>query len=464
MSKEKSKQEEFEQEEQEQKKREKRERKKEKRKQKESGLKLHHYRFVKFIDYLKRHEGEIKIVKEDEATGERHSLTYNLGERGGLPFKDLIIEALNIREARAEDYITNSRGLTNTHAIGERYSGLGNTITSIEFYFSDDTPLGEKSSLKDYYDPYAIRLPGEIEQIEDKSDVEKLRKKTLSNFLNIQFKEHVISSFRDCAEDDKPREILQYLNAYTIGLFARESKQLQKYLVKQNKVHDLSFEIFDNQRKDMVEAYCQLAENLPPPLFIPGYIDFKFPRRVLQKDKNYDKEEFDVKVEYILNNVKAAPLKEIINFRYEILWYLIDRNITVDDWHSKVQVLLLIVNYECYALQNGLFDFVDDLMIKKIRFVVFGMDGDNCIKAQRDSLDIDELVSVLFNYQFNRGVDQAFKVQDNQILNYPLYKYPEAGALKQPLTKLYIMDSIFHALGDHFENRLESGSGVPLGE
>lgn len=67
---------------------------KDKREREKSSLKLHHYRFVKFMEYLKKHNAVIHILPEGASEGSSRRLEYDFKCDGNTNVKNLIIQAM----------------------------------------------------------------------------------------------------------------------------------------------------------------------------------------------------------------------------------------------------------------------------------------------------------------------------------------------------------------------------------
>lgn len=426
---------------------------KKKAKKKYDELKLHHDRFVQFIDYLKEHDAEIRIWNKNDITGEKTPLDYGLGESDGLKINNLIAEALNIDITVANDYVSNPSTRENKHPIGDRWSGFGNIITAIEYYFKSDTPLVEKSELNHDDNPYSIRNLVDSEIAEYSKDKSTIISSSKSNFLTKRIKKQYLNRFMEIVDSEKTKELLKGYNPEANYPFADQLEQLC-LLKKESSKNLFNYQEFVLKFDDIITEYIRITKNLKSPMFMPSYLDFKLPYG------NYNPMLHEEFLESITSkteeNISSNQTEIIINYRYELLLRYIVSSKKVEEWPLYAQVLLLISYYENCSINDTIWTLSVSLL-KEAQFVVFGSDDGKKVKAQEDSLSLEALSDKLSKYQFKEGLDKAFVITEHQILKKPLQKYPEPHAVKHRRKPGQITDSIFFKMFYYFKMMYKKG-------
>jgi hypothetical protein len=432
---------------------------KQKREREKSGLKLHHFRFVKFMEYLKEHDAVISVLPEGASEHTNRRLEYDFKDGDGLKINQLLIQALNIEPDRVQDYITNSGDLKLIHAIGERFRGFGNFITSIEYYFESDTPVDEVSKLADDSSPFNLSRVLFLPANSDKSNVEDLLANATSNFITRQLPKLFERRFNQEKQlDDNPRKRFVKL-PYSGFPFKDHLREIEDNLNEWlRNTKSMEYDYFQERRGSMLQTYDALRSDLPKPLFMPGYVDYLIPGGDLDRQKHlYDDRN-------LLNELLEIPARsrenDLILHRYELIWYLVDQNVPFSDWEYEIQILLLIIFYEHTSLVEAISDLAGRLVLQT-RYIVYGSDDGSVNKAQEHGLDIETLAVFLQNYQFKKGLESAFSIHENQILENALAKYPEPGVVKHKKSYESIQQTIGDMLFDFFEAKLKEGYHVP---
>ncbi|NBC04887.1 MAG: hypothetical protein GVY20_14430 [Bacteroidetes bacterium] len=420
------------------------------------GLKLHHYRFVKFIRYLKDHDAEIKIKIKDNSTGETFPLIYNVAEKGGLTLNSLLVEALNIHPDRAEDYITNKLGPKDTHPDGERFVGLGKVINAIEFYFNSDSPVDEASRLFDGFDPFSIRGITYSVMEEHKKDKEKIKENLKSSFFTEQLASLFYKEFNKAVQLDKDvGGVFQGYNVIDYFPFNTQLHELDQSYRKSGFSIEPDKKIlkFERMLYEMIEEYQRMAENLKHPQFMPSYIDFIIPK---SRDDMFLYHAKEPTTSHLIENGNFKTFDELIDYRYELIWRLTDEVEDVNNWPLHIQTLLLLTYYE-YAAIEMVIKWLVVTSGNDVRFIVYGSDNGTTLKAQQDSLTADRLSRLLSKYHFKNGLADTFEIKDKQILKHYLSLYPEPHAVKHHNTSKDIEDALLTEIHSYLEEMYVKG-------
>lgn len=448
------------------------EKQREKTKFKESSsnrlVKVHHYRFAKFMAYLKDHNATIKIHVSDKEP----PIIYSADTKeGGLSFVHLLMDALNIPDTKATEYTRKKIGLTDYHSNKDQASKeIGKVIDSITFYLNSDGPVDEIGNTLTKEHPFSVRNTQYLSIRPKNRYVETsptIRKQRWNHYFSKIYRQ-------------SPHWTLIELSSFFQGSFTMQEmckssfpffNQLQELDPKYNDLLRASFEgkeVEDDQIEEVNEFVDVLNgittyydefqnKNEAPATVIPGYWDFLYPYNK-KLCLEFIKKRFSDSSELL--DLNKSTIEDFINHRYEILWLLVDQNLKVESWEVRHKALLFwtMLEYESFRLlltscRHQLFD--------DLRFIIYSSKDNQAPDYQHDSINLDELCHILSKYNFRDGIRDTVQISGINLIKGKLFKYPEHHTAKGSLEFKEIYPVINEELKRYFYTWISDDLNIP---
>lgn len=428
---------------------------------------IHLHRFARFMRFLKAHDITVIKRQQDEKTGETYNLTYSSNKSSEhLSIKDLLMEAIDAPPSYWNTLTTRKLGLDDVHTEGDRKpTKLGKVIEAITISINGgDSLSNEMGSFLIAAEPFSTRRiydnthglysyykslgkdqrPTEWDHL--LSDVFANTAGQVADNLPAMSDKRHLGAFQLISQDFQPfhglaQEVAQSDPAIH---FVRDNVIEYEYNAS-SKIADIlqristyyhSFSNGSGNRKD-IDPAAKVDEPANEATIIPGYWDFYYPHNRKATLELINRNNLKHKLLWL----DEKNLHELIKYRYEILWLLIDLQYPVQDWSASQQSLLFLVLAEYRAAHNTIIHAAEWLT-DDLRFTVLTSNGDKIPAYQKSALDVDALGEFLANYNFDHGLKQSFKIDDFNVLAKKLYRFPEPAAMKEKYSHQTIREHV----------------------
>lgn len=385
---------------------------------------IHLVRLNKLYQYLNDHEATIKIYHTNN--GERNSTTYSANEDGNS-IKDLFSHGCDVH-GRALNNITGNRSFVAKKEIG-RYKNVPenqkDVIKFIQYGFKDDS--SEKSLLRHFS--------------ESKMDL-FLKKNFFSyNFINIrkvypsasvEIKNQILSLLKNgyrryniTMEDGSIVESNCYCPTWEFGPLSDFNAFLDLYIVD------------DSVREDLTEIinYWENHFHTHPNLndyddkaweILPGITQRNMPFSEDPARKSTEKNEYSKLSEEQIIDLLSVEQTWVSADRYRLMYALQQKykGRELEEYPKYIHALILLMGAEFTSTRNWIYKTVKDEIFTNIEFSVrLSSEDGKADGVLLPGLSIEELSTILEDYNFYIHPKQAFKIDNNTITNVPLYRY-----------------------------------------
>lgn len=415
---------------------------------------LHEERFRKFMNYLKDHKAEIKLVEDG------YSKTYYCsGQKNENKLKSLIEIALNVEENIAYNYSRPNKGLGKSHTNRKKVSGIGNFIDAIHLYSS-----------KEHLDEIHSRNlhPGKFWGL-------RVIPALKTGFVSA-------SSIIVMLEDYECKNIDEFYDSIFLGEYLKELSNISNdisisgYLERVdhypfNDMIDIItvFQIEDSLEKDeesnlnegldfFIESYFKIKSTRDATgriELIPGYTDYFEPTCSDLAKTNFSNG-FDER--FTIDSIIEMNTDDLILNRYQILHKINDDQSIqllslIGETKKRLLLLLILTRIEFIKLNNVIQEVIK-FLLDDILFMVFSSANESGLNHQQHGLDFSQIAKILTDFNFDSNLSDTFNFSNINILNRKVQRFPEPQLVINKYSNEEIKHFLIKSISGHFRSKI----------
>ncbi|MEP1304453.1 MAG: hypothetical protein ABJK11_14885 [Balneola sp.] len=422
-------------------------------------MNLHQFRFASFLKFLKENNAEIKIP-------DLGVVYFAKNAKDQPSLKSLLIESLDLTESQASELISRKPVLSDVQTNKKSIRGIGKFIDAIHFYYDSDGTIISSTNKHKHSNPFGIRL---------EEDIYAPREIQRDEYLFHTYSNGNLTPIYDCWDylvfPKLYKGLMEGLKEYVwrmsrmFPMFATVNSPNYSFSKELIKLCDIYGEHVLHGGKtennllakkvdrflDVINSYSR-SEKRDQGLFyrcIDGYL-------VTRKEVSLSSFKKNISSESNWREIIDLDEFELLKYRYELIWKLVDEKTPVAEWPLDFHALLVLTFFEFDITQTTVEKELVPQLIKELRFNLFSSENSSGMNYQRHDLNLDELSVVLSKYNFLHGFVKSFDINDENILVKRLIKYPEPGTVKTSTNKETIEEFLKAMFKKYFHEKIMS--------